>query len=161
MSADMLVKLYDVKPDPSVEDALYAEGIRLKRVMPPDLTQVTDFVRTKFGTGWADECTVGIVRNHCWIAVKDKKVVGFACYDATRPDFFGPTGVDPAMRGKGIGKALLLRCLLSMKEMGYAYAVIGGAGPQDFYRKVCGAVAIPDSSPGSYCDMISVEYDPQ
>ena len=36
--------------------------------------------------------------------------------------------------------------------MGYAYAIIGSAGPEDYYAKVCGAIAIPDSKPGIYCD---------
>ena len=56
--------------------------------------------------------------------------------------FFGPTGVDPAYRGKGIGKALLLKCLEAMRNEGYGYAVIGGAGPVNFYEKCCGATVI-------------------
>ena len=48
--------------------------------------------------------------------MKDKKVVGFACFEATRPNYFGPTGVLESMRGMGIGKALLLRSLLSLRE---------------------------------------------
>jgi hypothetical protein len=34
--------------------------------------------------------------------------------------------------------------------VGYAYAVIGGAGPTEFYRRAAGAVPIPDSTFGIY-----------
>jgi hypothetical protein len=37
-----------------------------------------------------------------------------------------------------------------MKEMGYAYAIIGGVGPKEFYAKTVGAIEIPDSAPGIY-----------
>ena len=38
--------------------------------------------------------------------------------------------------------------------MGYAYGIIGAAGPVDFYVQAVGAIPIPDSSPGIYVDMI-------
>ena len=71
--------------------------------------------------------------------------------------YFGPTGVRKDMRGKGIGKALLLRCLYSMYERGYNYAIIGWVGPAEFYQKACGATMIPDSTPRSYRRMITVD----
>ncbi len=37
----------------------------------------------------------------------------------------------------------MLACLLDMKLTGYGYAIIGGIGPTEFYRKVAGAVEIP------------------
>ena len=37
-----------------------------------------------------------------------------------------------------------------MREMGYAYAIIGGVGPAEFYAKVCGATVIEGSDPGVY-----------
>ena len=156
MGCDMLVKLYDIEDGASlpIEKALAEEGIFIKRAMTPDLMRITGFVREQFGDGWANECTVGVLRNGCWIAVKDKKVVGFACFEATMPNFFGPTGVLESLRGKGIGRALLLRSLLSMKERGYAYAIIGWAGPQDFYKKCVGAIPIEGSIPDRYRNMV-------
>jgi hypothetical protein len=32
----------------------------------------------------------------------------------------------------------------------YAYAIIGWAGPVEWYRKVVGATIIPDSEPGPF-----------
>jgi predicted N-acetyltransferase YhbS len=156
MSCDMLVKLYNVEEDASLTQSLCEKKVSLKKVMPPDLSRVTDFVREHFGDNWANEAHVAVIRNRCWIAVRDKKILGFACYDATMPDFFGPIGVLESERKIGLGKALLLRGLLSMKEMGYAYAIIGWTGPMAFYSKCVGAVEIPDSIPASYHNMIGV-----
>jgi hypothetical protein len=41
-----------------------------------------------------------------------------------------------------------------MREMGYAYAVVGGVGPADFYERAVGATVIPGSSPGVYADAL-------
>jgi GNAT superfamily N-acetyltransferase len=92
----------------------------------------------------------------CHIATFDSKIVGFACHDATAKGYFGPTGISPAVRGIGIGAALLIASLRAMQEAGYAYAVIGGVGvdAQGFYQKVVGAVEIAGSEPGIYRDQI-------
>jgi len=90
----------------------------------------------------------------CFIAVQDGKIIGFACYDVTAKGFFGPTGVTAEARGQGVGRALLLATLHGLAEMGYAYAIIGGAGPVDFYRKAVGAIEIEGSEPGIYRDWL-------
>ena len=41
-----------------------------------------------------------------------------------------------------------------MRDEGYGYAIIGSAGPVDYYRKVCGAEVIEDSVPGIYENLI-------
>jgi predicted N-acetyltransferase YhbS len=86
------------------------------------------------------------------IATEAGKVVGFCAVECTRRGFLGPMGTHPANRGTGICRALLLAGLSSMREQGYVYAIIGGAGPVDFYAKCCGATVIPDSKPGIYVD---------
>ena len=81
-------------------------------------------------------------------------LAGFACYDATYRNFFGPTGVATDARGRGIGAALLLSCLHAMAGLGYGYAIIGGVGPAAFYEKAVGAVMIEGSKPGIYRDFL-------
>ncbi|NMA64669.1 MAG: GNAT family N-acetyltransferase [Clostridiaceae bacterium] len=84
-----------------------------------------------------------------------KNIVGFACYETTCKAFFGPIGVSDNCRGLKIGKALLISALQGLKEMGYAYAIIGG--PEDavgFYEKTVNAIIIPGSVPGIYKDII-------
>ncbi len=84
------------------------------------------------------------------VAEREGRIVGFAAYECTRRGYFGPTGVLPDERDRGMGAALLFRCLESMGEMGYAYAVIGGVGPKEYYEKLCGAFVIPGSEVGVY-----------
>ena len=65
--------------------------------------------------------------------------------------------MDAAERGRGIGTALLLATLHAMRDAGYMYAIIGGAGPVGYYEKV-GAAVIPDSEPSrAYQGMLGTE----
>lgn len=156
MANDMLVKLYELPDGKPLIDSLRAEGIDVRRSIAPEKHHIVNWVREKFGNGWASE-TETTYSNHpvsCWVATQNNKLLGFACYDVTAKAFFGPTGVDETLRGKGIGKALLLVCLHDMLAQGYGYAIIGAAGPQDFYAKAVNAVAIPDSWPGVYRGML-------
>jgi predicted N-acetyltransferase YhbS len=57
-------------------------------------------------------------------------------------------------RGLGVGKALLFKSLEALSDIGYAYAIIGGVGPKEFYAKNCGAIEIPGSDPGTYADFL-------
>ena len=153
---DMLVKLYDLNRYDDGTCALKKDNIVIKSVMSPNLTVVRDWIQAHFSLGWADEATNAILTlpSKCFIAVRDTQILGFACYDATARAFFGPTGVDEAERGRGIGKALLMHTLKAMYAQGYIYGIIGAAGPTDFYKKCCGAVAIEDSSPGWYRNLL-------
>lgn len=154
--SDMLVKLYELPDAMPVIRKLRESGIIVKGAIAPERRTVTEWVEKTFGTGWAGECEAAF-SNHpvsCFIAESEGKIVGFACYDATYRDFFGPTGVDPAFRGRGIGKGLLLACLHAMAALGYAYAVIGDAGPQEYYRLLVNAVEIEGSHPEIYADML-------
>lgn len=151
---DMLVKLYALPPlEPVLEEARVA-GTVIRRAMPHEISRVAAFVQTYFAKSWADEISVGYANKPTtvFIAIRDGEVVGFAGYECTARCFFGPTGVDPALRGKGIGSALLLASLHGLRELGYAYGFIGAAGPVEFYAKAIGAIAIEGSVPGIYRD---------
>jgi predicted N-acetyltransferase YhbS len=89
-----------------------------------------------------------------FIAHREDEILGFGAYECTSRAFFGPTGVLESERGRGIGKVLLLACLHGLAEMGYAYAIIGGAGPTEFYARSVGAIEIPGSVPGIYADLL-------
>lgn len=154
---DMLVPLYKLPPLEPVLDTMDAQNVLLRRAYPFELSRVRRFVARHFSEGWADEAEVAFARRPigCYIAVEEKRIVGFACIESTARGFFGPTGVDEAQRGRGIGKALLLAALHGLREAGYAYGIIGGAGPTEFYARAAGATPIPDSSPGIYVDMLA------
>jgi len=154
--ADMLVRLFDLRDDWSHVEAQAARGIAVRKPIGPEHDQVIAWVRATFGAPWASEVGAALANRpvSCFVAVQGDSLIGFACYDATARGFFGPSGVAKSSRGRGIGAALLRSCLLDMKLAGYGYAIIGGVGPAEFYRKTVGAVEIPDSTPGIYKGML-------
>lgn len=154
--SDMLVKLYDLPEVVPHIKRLREKGIVIRVAMPYEKHQVVKWVRSSFDESWSIQCDVAF-SNHpisCFIATEKRKIIGFACYDSTCKNFFGPTGVNEKKRGRGIGKALFLSCLHAMATSGYAYAIIGGVGPTDFYAKVAEATEIQGSSPGIYRDRL-------
>jgi hypothetical protein len=158
---DMLVKLYELAdPAPLIQE-LAAGGIHIRRAMAYEKDQVVTWVRRNFGSGWASECDVAF-SNHpvsCYLGTREGEILGFGCYDSTCKNFFGPAGVAETARGIGIGKAVLIACLHAMFMQGFAYAIIGGVGPADFYARAAGAVEIPGSTPGIYRDLLKMQPD--
>lgn len=156
MSADMLVKLYELPDLAPAITRQQAAGITIRHAIPPEKHIVADWVRQVFGRPWASETEIAFSHHpvSCFIAVEAETLIGFACYNATYKGFFGPTGVTEDKRGHGTGAALLLACLHALYAEGFGYGIIGAAGPQDFYARTVGAVAIPDSWPGIYRGML-------
>lgn len=152
----MLVNLLKLAPLELTLAQLREAGVIIRRAQAYEITSVRDFILKNFEPAWADEISVGYANKpvSVFIAIRDREVVGFAAYECTRRNFFGPTGVAESERGRGVGRALLLACLWGLLEMGYAYAVIGGVGPAEFYKRAVGAIVIPDSTPGIYADPI-------
>lgn len=160
--ADLLVRLYDLPPLAPV-----GQGIAVRRALAFERPQVTKFAREHGSEGWAAECDAAFARVPlaCFVAVRETaksiapgpgpvdmsdEMVGFACYEATCRNFFGPELVDERYRRRGVGKALLLAALHAMRAEGYAYAIIGWASSIDFYCKAVGATVIEGSKPGIY-----------
>ena len=153
---DLLVPLYRLPDRALGENALADQNIVIRRPNTFESTPVLDFIRATFSQGWADETAVAFSRTPitAYIAAHEGRAIGFGTFESTRRGFFGPTGVHPDYRGKGIGSALLIACLWAMSDMGYAYGIIGAAGPVDFYRRAVNAIEIPDSTPGIYRDLL-------
>ena len=150
--SDLLVRLYDLEPLGPALQALSAAGIVVRRAAAAERSTVVAWARTHGSPGWADECEAAFARLPlaCFVAVEDDTLIGFACYEATCRDFFGPELVHPERRGRGVGRALLLAALHAMRSEGYAYAIIGWASSIEFYRRAVGAVVIDGSQPGIY-----------
>jgi predicted N-acetyltransferase YhbS len=141
-------------PGDSALEELRGAGLVVRRAQPWELRPLREFIAENFSQSWADEISGGLVRQPVtvFVALREGRLVGFAAYECTRKDFFGPTGVVESERGRGIGRALLVASLWGLRELGYAYAVIGGVGPAEFYERTVGARLIPESSPGVYAD---------
>jgi ribosomal protein S18 acetylase RimI-like enzyme len=153
---DMLVRLYDLQNSADLYSKIHGQGITLRRARAFEKHTVANFARQNFSEKWASEVEVALTRQpvSCWIATRNKEIIGFSCYETTQRGFFGPTGVIESARGNGLGKALLFKALESLRDMGYAYGIIGGVGPREFYEKNCGAIEIPGSDPGVYSDIL-------
>jgi len=154
---DMLVRLYDLPTTEALEQKMNASKITIRPALAAEKFMVVNWVKERFGNGWASEAEVCFAYQpiSCFVAIQNKKIIGFACYDSAYRNFFGPTGVEITRRGEGIGKILLLKCLLAMKAQGYAYGIIGGVGPARFYKKAVGATLIEGSNPGIYEGILS------
>jgi GNAT superfamily N-acetyltransferase len=153
---DMLVRLYAIPSADEAVAACVARGVAIRRGLSPERLIVVDWVRANFASSAAEvETAFAQVPVSCYVAVRNDAILGFACYDVTCRNYFGPEGVAASERRKGIGRALLLSVLHAQRAEGYAYAIIGGVGPAEFYAKAVGAIAIPGSTPGIYAGVLS------
>ena len=121
----------------------------VRRANLSDFKKLASFVNEEFGERWLRSIEYGF-RTYkenvpIYIAEQEEVIVGFACYDVVRGKrgLFGPMGTAKQNRVKGVGRQLLHRCLHSMKQDGYEYAIIGQAGPIEFYERNCNARLIP------------------
>jgi GNAT superfamily N-acetyltransferase len=110
----------------------------------PDVQQATgnrqlilDFIERHFGKIWRFEASRGVLFH----AEENGEITGFAAHEANNRGlgFFGPTGVAPAHRGKGIGWQLLRACLADARRLGYTRVVIPWTDAISYYEKGCGA----------------------
>jgi len=154
---DMLVRLYALPSHQLLPGDLARKGFTIRRPRAYEKSLVLSWVEKTFSRGWADECEVCFSNTpvSAHIATYNGDIVGFSCHEATYRNFFGPIGVANQYRAQGLGKALLLTSLNAMRDLGYAYAIIGGPTVAvEFYRQTVGAVPIEGSSPGIYVDRL-------
>ena len=99
---DMLVRLYEIPDLSGYTEKMEKIGVRVRRPNVWEKPVLLDWVKVQFSLSWALECeTAFAVRPpSCFIAVKDDALIGFACYDCTRLNFFGPTGVADTCQGE-------------------------------------------------------------
>jgi predicted N-acetyltransferase YhbS len=156
-SMDCLVNLYSQRMAALAAQVETVEAT-IRVALPPELHIIQAWVRKNFSEYWVSEVTVAMSHQPpgCLVAVVDGQLVGFACYDATARGFFGPTGVAEDQRGRKIGLALFYRTLTAMKAQGYAYAIIGSAGPVEFYVKAAGAMPIQADKEDIYQGLLRV-----
>ncbi|MCP4648181.1 MAG: GNAT family N-acetyltransferase, partial [bacterium] len=135
--ADLLVPLYNL-PEKG-----YCTGFLLRRPMAFESDTVQNWIEKNFSGKWACEVlpAIGRTPSTMTIAVEksSRKLAGFCAWDCTALGFLGPVGVAEEFRGSGVGKAVTLMVLHSMREQGYGYGIIGAAGPVGFFSSICKA----------------------
>ncbi|MFD2923188.1 GNAT family N-acetyltransferase [Halobacillus naozhouensis] len=122
----------------------------VRKVKHNDFDELVKYVEQNYSYEWSKTIKDGFKSRNpsIYIALNNKEgIIGFAAFDVfkNKKCYFGPMGVSESNRTDGIGYSLLHHCLRDMKEIGYEYAIIGGAGPIEFYEKACNAVVIPSS----------------
>ncbi|MCU7907178.1 MAG: GNAT family N-acetyltransferase [Candidatus Thiodiazotropha sp. (ex Epidulcina cf. delphinae)] len=159
---DMLIKLYELDFDWGSIHEQIGNDVTIRKPIGPDRPQLLSWAEMHFPALWVGELQHALANTpcSCFVAQRDSSLLGFACYDATALGYFGPLGVVENSRGMGIGRSLTKACLLDMRLKGYGYAVVGMAGSADLYRKIAGAVEIPDSYPGIYQATLKLAKNP-
>lgn len=100
--------------------------------------RVLQFIRKEFGEIWRFEAANAAALHY---VEHDGDVAGFAAHSGNNRGlgFFGPTGVDKRLRGRGYGRELLLASLADMRQRGFETAIIPWTDALHFYEKSCGA----------------------
>jgi mycothiol synthase len=137
--------------------AARARGYEIRRARQPEY-ELLQAVQTEFGNAWPFEVaralgyqpitgqTVatsqsfqGVSGVH--VALLDDTYCAFAAHDGNNRGlgWFGPTGTWPDHRGKGLGEALLLACLVDV-AVDHERCEVAWIGPRPFYEKSAGIV---------------------
>jgi mycothiol synthase len=104
--------------------ALQEEGIEIRPAIPADIVPVLEFAQRHFSWDWHREAT-GIFRDlftgdprnvGMIVAMQNGEVLGYAEHRGER---FGPFGVHPELRSRGIGRVLLAMTLREMLKKNF------------------------------------------
>ena len=114
---------------PGARQRLLGEGVRFRAFGPELVVPAVEWSRRVFHADWARSLRSSVASRLPWSRTRlaldaTGAILGFAqfgCYDRCA-DRFGPFGVDPAARGRGIGKVLLHDTLCSMQREALASA---------------------------------------
>jgi folate-dependent phosphoribosylglycinamide formyltransferase PurN/GNAT superfamily N-acetyltransferase len=126
-------------------------GVEIAPPAPTD-ERTLAWIDATFGGTWSSEACAG----RSVVARRDGSPVGFATIDPRGLKFswldglaqeagvgiFGPFGVAPQERGRGVGRALLSRALGALRETGYARAIVPAVGDErlaGYYAEFAGA----------------------
>lgn len=113
------------KPEWLIEKEAALAGKVVIEVFRPELIgPLMDFMKSEFPGDWQRFAREAMVRitlgefrpDNLWIAHENGRVIGFCQHD--NQGRFGPFGVTSTERGRGVGAALLFRCLRAMAEKG-------------------------------------------
>jgi len=165
--ADMLVKLYALPELAPVLTEQKMKSVEIRQAHADEKSIISNWVREHINPNWARGCETALEQRPptCYIAFEkdsahvptdnpynlpSETLLGFAVYDVVAKGIFGPIGVREDRQDAGIGTALLLTCFHRMAADGYAYAVIGWAGPVEWYERTVGATVIEGSEPGVF-----------
>jgi mycothiol synthase len=124
-------------------DSFESHRAGVRRAAADDCLRVIEFVRSRFGSIWAFETRPVFRRERPTVVVaeRDDEIVGFSAWCANNAALgtYGPSGVAPEARGRGIGSLLLEETLHQMYQDGFRSVLIQWAAALPFYEIVAGA----------------------
>lgn len=122
-----------------LKSALVREGVNIYKVEERD-EALLKFVESKFSSFWRLEVSMAIDEEQggAIAAEVDGEIVGFSVYGSISESWFGPVGVDPDFRGKGLGTVLLYDTLLEMRKRGVRVVVIPWTSHLFYYAQLPG-----------------------
>lgn len=116
------------------EARLKREGIAVRRARYEDRPALKKWLRRLFPQ-WLD--VPGAItregKQSVHVVHRGRKLIAFS---ASSGGGFGPIGVEPRYRWKGLGKVLLLRCLADVRDRGHRKALIGWANFPFYARSI-------------------------
>ncbi len=114
----------------------------LRRALVSDRTNLRELLASHW-PAWIPEVEIAFGQEpiSLHLAIQAERVVAFAAYDCNNlgTGAFGPMGTAPELRGQGLGRLLLLRCLRDLAAQGHVRAIIPWVGPVAFYRESANA----------------------
>lgn len=117
-----------------------ASGYEIRRARIDERALLTA-VAGEFGGAWPWELARALAFDPpgVHVAVADGAYCAFAAHDGNNRGlgWFGPTGTWPTHRGKGLGEALLLACLVDVGAH-HPHCEVAWIGPRPFYEKAAG-----------------------
>ena len=117
-----------------------AAGYEIRRAHA-DEPALLEAVAAGFGGAWPFELARALEHAPAGVhvALRDGAYCAFAAHDGNNRGlgWFGPTGTWPEHRGKGLGEALLLACLVDVAR-DHEFCEVAWIGPRPFYDKAAG-----------------------
>ena len=141
--------IVDVATNPQVSPMRAAEaadrarkaGYKVRRARP-DEGELLEAISYDFGGAWPWEVARALAAEPSAVHVAvadDGNYAAFAAHDGNNQGlgWFGPAGTWEQHRGKGLGEACLLACLVDVSER-HGTCEVAWIGPREFYRRAAG-----------------------
>ena len=103
------------------EARLEGDGFTVRRLAPEDRDAFSAWLATTWNSAWQYEALLSYTNDpiSTFVAMHDNTIIAFATYGITPYMYgFGPTGTEPTLQGRGIGRVLFFRCMQDLKDDG-------------------------------------------
>jgi mycothiol synthase len=142
-AVNMRVDLHARSWDTDTEEArLTEQGFTIRRLQAEDREAFGAWLGATWNPSWQHEGLMSYLNDpvSTFVATQEGQIVAFATYGVTPYLYgFGPTGTEPSLQGRGIGRVLFYRCMRDLHERGYPFSEVQWTGPISFYARIADA----------------------